>query len=152
MNPRSFPAEQGTVLFLTLIILSVLTVVVIHGMRTMQVTTAGATMFRNGIQAERLALSGIRLAQALLYQDMVADKENEQNVDTLLEDWARFPDTSNVVIPEITSGEIRLEIVDEQGKYPVNRLADVPGEDDEVARTLAGIVSAMLETTDRGLG
>ncbi|GAU08031.1 hypothetical protein DPF_0732 [Desulfoplanes formicivorans] len=137
-------------LFLTLIVLSVLTVVVIHGMRTMQVTTAGATMFRNGIQAERLALSGIRLAQVLLYQDMVADRDNDQAVDTLLEDWARFPDTQNFVIPEITIGEIELEIVDEQGKFPINRLVDVQGDEDDVARTLVTLVSTMLRATDLG--
>ena len=150
MKKPSSGTQQGTVLLLTLIILSVLAVVVIQGMRTMQVATAGATMFRNGIQAERLAISGIRLAQALLYQDMLADKEDEQIVDTLLEDWAVFPRTRDFVIPEIASGEIGIEIVDEQGKYPVNRLVEAGSGSEDVARTLTAIVSTMLR--EAGIG
>ncbi|WP_462324768.1 type II secretion system minor pseudopilin [Desulfoplanes sp.] len=150
MKKSSSGTQQGTVLLLTLIILSVLAVVVIHGMRTMQVATAGATMFRNGIQAERLAISGIRLAQAMLYQDLLADKEEEQIVDTLLEDWAVFPRTRDFVIPEILSGEIGLEIIDEQGKYPVNRLVEAGTGGEDVAKTLGGIVSTMLR--EAGIG
>ncbi len=144
-------AQKGSVLFLTLIILSVLTVVVIQGMRTMQVRTAGATLYRNGVAARRLALSGIRLAQALLYQDMLADQEaitgGEQAVDTLIEDWAVFPNTSNTQMPEITNGEISLEIIDEQGKYPLNRLAGSGGGGKETDGELKILIAAMLLET-----
>jgi hypothetical protein len=144
MKGGVFNDQRGTVLFLTLIVLSVLAVVVIQGMRTMQVSTAGATMFRNGVQAERLAISGIRLAQALLYQDMLEDREEEEVVDTLLEDWARFPDTSDFMVPEMISGEIGLEVIDEQGKYPLNSLVQPGTGGEDAARSLGSLISIML--------
>jgi type II secretory pathway component PulK len=142
--------QQGTVLLLTLIILSVLAAVVVQGMRTMQVATAGATMFRNGVQAERLAVSGVRLAQALLYRDMLADEEENDAADTLLEGWARFPDTRDVAVPEILTGEIDLEIVDEQGKYPLNRLVQTGTEQEDAFTSLVAIVTCIL--LEKGTG
>ncbi len=144
MMDRCAHAEQGSVLFVILILLSVLTVVVLQGMRTMQVHTAGATMYRNGVAAERLALSGIPLAQALLCQDVVADTQEEHGADTLLEDWA-LSSLPQDMEPAFTSGQIELEIVDEQAKYPVNRLA---GEGDkEAVKVVRGIIEAMLRAS-----
>ena len=144
MSARRGCRERGAVLLLTLMILTVLAAIVIQGMRSMQVNTAGAMLYRNGIQADSLALSGIRIAQTLLYEDLVRSKESGIVTDTLLEDWARFPECEYFVPPEFATGRVTLEIVDEQGKFPVNILGKNTAVAGDSVKTLNLLVAAVL--------
>ncbi len=145
MNARHVHRETGVVLLLTLMMLVILSVVVIQGMRSMQVSTTGAMFYRNGVQADALALSGVRIAQALLYEDRIQDKEAGVFADTLLEDWSRFPECEFFVPPEFATGSVTLEMVDEQGKFPVNSLRSTTGTATDPVRTLNLLVRAVLQ-------
>lgn len=147
---RDMRNERGAVLLLTLMILSILAVVVIQSMRTMQVNTVGAMFFRNGAQADALALSGVRLAEALLYQDSVLDKEADGIVDTLQEDWAMFPECRDFVPPSFITGDVSLRIVDEQGKFPVNTLAQRGGGSGDADKSFTLVVATVLEAAALG--
>ncbi|MFA7166421.1 MAG: hypothetical protein WC124_11375 [Desulfoplanes sp.] len=144
MDSRHTPRELGAVLLLTLMMLAVLAAIVIQGMRSMQVNTAGAMFYRNGIQADALALSGVRMAQALLNDDLVQSRETGVFTDTLLEDWARFPECEYFVPPDFATGQVALEIVDEQGKFPVNTVGSVGATGADVVKTLNLLVAAVL--------
>ena len=150
MDARHVHRELGAVLLLTLMMLAVLAGIVIQGMRSMQVNTAGAMFYRNGIQADSLALSGVRIAQALLYEDLVQSRETGVFTDTFLEDWARFPECEYFVPPEFATGQVALEIVDEQGKFPVNTLSTATAAGEGAVKTLNLLVAVVLRAA--GLG
>ena len=125
-RPWRYGGEQGSILVLVLLLMGVLVAIALYGLRMAQVESSGAKVVDKRLQGRGLSASGVRLARFLLLRDLRLDLEQER-VDHPGEAWGRFPETRQVRLPELESGAIEGQIVDEQGKFPLNALLDGDG-------------------------
>jgi general secretion pathway protein K len=136
-NKPSSLGQRGAALILVLLMVSILVVLVIETMRAMQVEGAGARHFRDSLQAEGVAKSGVNLAMSLLAIDLA---ENE--VDHPGEPWAQVTkaDALPVQLPE--EGTLEGNVVDEASKFPINYLVDEDGKpQDTYKKVLTGLLT-----------
>ena len=74
----------------------------------------------NAARAEALARGGVRLAEALLLMDRLAEQRNQFEADTSQDAWAVL---SGVPVPGIEDGgELRVKVEDAGAKLPLNAL------------------------------
>ncbi|NCC24596.1 MAG: hypothetical protein EOM25_05245 [Deltaproteobacteria bacterium] len=119
--------QDGAILLFVLLVLAMLVPVAILSTRTVQVDLSGSSRLRNGVQAESLALSGIRMVHWALARDLEKDTERAVFVDHVGEDWASFFDSEGRGAGGFETGEVAGRIVDEQSRFPINRLLDGNG-------------------------
>jgi len=129
--------DSGAALILVLLMVSILVVLVLETMRAMQVEGASSRHFKDSLQAEGVAKSGVSLVISLLAKDLA---ENE--VDHLGEPWAKVtePDALPVELPE--DGTLEGKVEDESGKFPINYLVDANGKPQDIyQKVLIGILA-----------
>ncbi len=116
--------NRGAALIITLLIITTLAGLTIAFSQQSNVDLSLAGYTRDGYRACQLAHSGIDLALALL------DEDDNKNMDSLTEGWARFGVES---LPEEPPEEITFtgQIVDENRKININKLINDKGEIDE---------------------
>jgi general secretion pathway protein K len=120
------PGEQGSILVLVLLLMGVVVTISVYGLRMAQVESTGAKVVEQSMQGRSLSESGVRLAEFLLQKDLQQDRE-QKRVDHPGEAWGRFPENRELRLPELKTGKLEGEIVDEQGKFPLNSLLDEKG-------------------------
>lgn len=131
---------RGSILIMTLLIISVLVVTVTETMRRMQVEQVSAAIFSSTAQGRALNRSAQALVQHLLARDLA---DQEQKADHLGEAWALFPDQDGVDLPPLPPGQLNATISDEQGKFPINSLVTDNGSWSEAHRqTLANLLGS----------
>jgi general secretion pathway protein K len=127
-NEQLTLGKSGAALILVLLMISILVVLVVETMRSMQVEEVGARYFQKSLKAEALAKSGIHLAMALLATDGELAQEDEKNdVDHPGESWALLPqpDSLPTTLPDF--GTLEGQVIDESGKFPINSLVNDEG-------------------------
>ncbi|MCF8030429.1 MAG: type II secretion system minor pseudopilin GspK [Desulfohalobiaceae bacterium] len=125
-EPFISQGEQGSILVLVLLLMGVVVTISVYGLRMAQVESTGAKIVEQSMQGRALSESGVRLAKFLLQNDLQQDRE-QKRVDHPGEAWGRFPENREVLLPELETGELEGEIVDEQGKFPLNSLLNEKG-------------------------
>lgn len=150
-NKQSTLGQRGAALILVLLMVSILVVLVLETIRAMQVEGAGSRHFRDSLQAEAVAKSGVNLAMSLLAKDL-ADNE----VDHPGEPWAQVAkaDALPVQLPE--EGTLEGKVVDEASKFPINYLVDEEGKPQDIyKKVLTGLLTnqpfALEEEEAQGL-
>lgn len=129
---------RGSILIMTLLIISVLVVTVTESMRRMQVEQVSAAIFSSTAKGRALNRSAQALAQHLLARDLADQK---QKADHPGEAWALFPDQDQVDLPPLLPGQLNATLIDEQGKFPINSLVTDNGSWSEAHRqTLANLL------------
>lgn len=119
--------QQGSILIMVLLIISVLVVMVFESMHQVQVEATSSKIYAASIQGRALARSGLVFAKYLLARDREIDLEEKSESDHFGEFWSGFLDQEEVEPPEFTTGELNATIGDEQGKFPINFLVDDNG-------------------------
>ena len=116
--------ERGIALVITLLVVALLAITVVEFSYSVEIDQRMARNALNGLQATLLARSGINLGEAFLLHDDIRSP-----VDAFTEEWCPSPgpeaqscqiDESNsqVVIPD--NMRLRVQILDESGKFNVN--------------------------------
>ena len=125
---KSGDRQAGAALLLALLMISILSVLVLETVRAVQVEGAGARYFKDSFQAEALAKSGVYLAMALLKEDGQVSLDDPKNdVDHLGEKWSKLLQPENLP-PELEGlGELKGQVTDESGKFPINFLVNQKG-------------------------
>lgn len=121
-----YRSERGSILVLVLLLMGVVVAIAVYGLRMAQVESSGARIVEQRMRGRDLGESGVRLAGFLLRKDLQEDRERTR-VDHPGEAWGRFPESGEVRLPQLKSGKLEGEIVDEQGRFPVNELLDGDG-------------------------
>jgi general secretion pathway protein K len=116
--PTDSTQEQGTVLLVVLMIISLLVVVAIEGFRSTQVDISSAYLFAHGLEAGNINRSALAYAQALLAYD-----RKQNNFDHYGDLWAKPQKQNKIQRPESNRGSFALRVIDESGKLPINYLA-----------------------------
>ena len=114
-------SQQGSILVLVLLLMGVVVAIAVYGLRMAQVESSGARIVEQRMQGRDLGQSGVRLAGFVLRKDLQRDRERTR-VDHPGEAWGRFPESGEVRLPELKTGKLEGEIVDEQGRFPLNAL------------------------------
>ena len=111
--------ECGVILFVVLFFVLLLASSIATFLRRAAVDASIATNRDRGLQAEALARGGVRLAQALLLEDLRLDG-GAQPPDTLRDAWARVAGLDLVDDPDVS---LQLEIEDAAARLNLNALA-----------------------------
>jgi len=119
-------SERGSILVLVLLLMGVVVALAVYGLRMAQVESGGAKIVEQRMRARDLSESGVRLAGYLLRKDLEQDRERTR-VDHPGEAWGGFPESGEVRLPQLKTGKLEGEIVDEQGKFPLNALLEGDG-------------------------
>ena len=116
--------NRGAALIITLLIITTLAGLVLAFSEESNIELSLAGYARDGYRACHMAHAGVDLALALL------DEDDDKNVDTLAEGWARFGGES---LPDTLPEEITFtgSVIDENGKININKLINDKGEIDE---------------------
>jgi len=124
--------SEGVVLLVVLFFALLLSSTVATFLKRATVDSLIARHREQAAQAEALAVGGIRLAEALLFEDRVMETQNEQPaMDSNLDGWAQ---AQNVDIPNI-AGELKLSIEDTGNRLNLNALFQVDETGGFVARS-----------------
>lgn len=117
-------AQRGGALILVLVLLSVLSVVAIESMRRAQIEIESAGAYLGGVQCRELCESGLRLAALLLERDL-----QENNYDSPTDVWVTFfEDENKDKAITFETGEVRVEISPENGRFPLEALSTEAGQ------------------------
>ena len=125
-RPSLSRGNRGSILVLVLLLMGVVVAIAVYGLRMAQVESSGAKVVEKRLQGRSLSASGVRLARYLLRRDLRLDRESSR-VDHPGEAWGDFPESGEVRLPRPETGEIEGEIVDEQGRFPLNALLSEEG-------------------------
>ena len=111
--------EKGVALLIVLVIVVLLVTMIVEFDFGTRISLTIAGTYRDGIQANYLAKSGVRAAQAVLKKDM----EDSPNYDGYDELWA-------TAIPPypVGNGMVTVEITDESSKLNINILGDISNQ------------------------
>ena len=115
--------QKGFALILTLLIISMIVVVTLQFNRSVWSGLYGSGNFKEAARLHLVARSGFECAVTVLSEDA---KENE--IDTLLEPWAKSRELSLQSTALFEKGHFMVEISDLRGKIPINQLIDDKGE------------------------
>ncbi|MGD8915130.1 MAG: type II secretion system minor pseudopilin GspK [Syntrophobacterales bacterium] len=136
-NKQSTLGQRGAALILVLLMVSILVVLVLETMRAMQVEGAGARHFRDSLQAEGVAKSGVSLAISLLAKDLA-----ETEVDHPGEPWAQVAEADALPVQLPEDGTLEGKVVDEASKFPINYLVDKDGKAQDIyQKVLTGLLT-----------
>lgn len=116
--------NKGSILLITLLIITILVTITLETQRKIQLYQAGATYITRKSSCTDVARSGLALAKALL----TYDRKEKNRSDHLGEIWAHPHDQDELELPEPENGEIILKISDEQAKFPINYLVTSTGK------------------------
>lgn len=122
--PRVGPANlgnSGMALLLVVTVIALLSVVVIGFSRSMQFALDDAEHFQDEITLETMAHSGIDIGLAVLQSDIMLN-----DFDSYLENWSLLGEVP--VDVGIGEGDVRISIVDLDGRFPINSLVAVARE------------------------
>ena len=111
--------QQGVALIFVLLIFVMMTVVASRIISDMQLNTEKTAQRLQYQQAKHYAKGGEQFAMVLLEDDAARDKQAEKKVDHWHEAWAANDDAL-----ETDEGEITMLIVDDQGRFNLNLLAE----------------------------
>ncbi|EFK06026.1 conserved hypothetical protein [delta proteobacterium NaphS2] len=124
MPKRSpYKNQRGFALILTLLIISMIVVVTLQFNRSVWSGLYGSGNFKEAARLHLVARSGFECAVTVLSEDAT---ENE--IDTLLEPWAKSGELSLQSTALFEKGHFMVEISDLCGKIPINQLIDEKGE------------------------
>jgi general secretion pathway protein K len=148
---KLFLGQSGAALILVLLMVSILVVLVLETIRAMQVEGAGARHFRDSLQAEGVAKSGVSLAISLLAKDLAENK-----VDHPGEPWAQMAKADDLPVQLPEEGTLEGKVEDETSKFPINYLVDKDGKPQEIYQNiLTGLLTnkpfALEEEEAQGL-
>ena len=119
----SYKNQKGFALILTLLMISMIVVVTLQFNRTVWSGLYGSSNFKEAARLRLVARSGFECAVTVLSEDAT---ENE--IDTLLEPWAKSRELSLQSTALFEKGHFMVEISDLCGKIPINQLIDDKGE------------------------
>lgn len=134
-------ASRGMVLVVVVMMIAVLGVLVLNYTYLIHLDSAMASGFRDTLEADYLARSGIGYAMMLLAEDMISPEEDEDDeaagdreeedelIDHLGEEWARPRQPV-----ARAKGEFIFTIIDEDRKFNVNSLISGAAEEINQAR------------------
>ncbi len=110
-------SEEGFILITVLLVIALLFPLVLAFNSRVQLNLLQAANFRNSIQALRMAHAGIEGAQGIL-------KSDDATYDSRRDTWG-------MEFPPLAAGDgiLRVSILDEDGKIPVNQLVGTNGND-----------------------
>ncbi len=111
--------QQGVALIFVLLIFVMMTVVASRIISDMQLNTEKTAQRLQYQQAKHYAKGGEQFAMVLLEDDAARDKQADKKVDHWHEVWAANDDAL-----ETDEGEITMLIVDDQGRFNLNLLAE----------------------------
>jgi type II secretory pathway component PulK len=131
--------QDGSVLIVVLLLISVLVVSAVECLRLARLEKASSRIFQASFQGACLTDSGLAFAKYLLFLD--ATKEDGDESDHYGEPWAGFFQQDEHPRPEFESGQVNGSIVDEGGKFPVTSLV---GEDGAINSDYASILERLL--------
>lgn len=114
--------NRGVALILTLSIIAVLVVTTLELNRKARSSVYISGAFRERIQLQQMAMSGVHAALALLIKD-----RETSDIDSIQEDWAN-PEKMEELLMDMpfNYGRVRVKVVDELGKIQVNSLVKFP--------------------------
>lgn len=115
---KTISGDKGFALISVLIILMVLTPLVVNLGYSAKVHVSGADYFGSKAKAIEIARAGFEAAAAAL-------KDDENDYDSILEDWGRFEELSQLSSGFFEEGQFTGNITDEEGKLNLNRLDSV---------------------------
>jgi len=114
---RQNPTNRGIALVLVLLMISVIVAVTIQLNVASRAEIQEAANIGDGIMLSYIAKSGFNGAEAILIED-------DNNVDSLTEDWANADLISAMSEALFSRGSFILFIEDESGKLPINKLVE----------------------------
>jgi len=121
--------ERGAALILVVFIMAAIVAAALQFNRAARLQVYEAAGIGDGIVLEHIAKSGIYIGKYVL-------KEEDEEVVTLRDDWARAEEVSFQSAAFFSVGHCEVRVVDESGKIPVNKLVDGEGEINESIRDL----------------
>ncbi len=116
--------EKGMVLLLAISLVAILSIITLQfglEMRQQYVVSSG---LKNSLQLSEMAGSGITITKGLLLQDL-----EENQFDSLFDFWALLADEDLAGLFEY--GTVKVQVIDETGKFPVNAMVDLKKESAE---------------------
>lgn len=113
----SLSNDRGVALIMVILIISLVTALTIQFNRDSRSEIYEASNLSDSVALLYIAKSGFNGAKAFL-------REDTNSYDSLTEDWARAVPLSASSAVLFESGSFRLEIEDESGKIPVNKLVN----------------------------
>lgn len=119
------PNNRGIALILVILMISVIVAVTIQLNVASRAEIQEAANIGDGIMLLYIAKSGFNGAEALLIED-------DNNVDSLTEDWANADLLSTMSEVLFGRGAFVLFIADESGKLPINKLVDGTDYNNEI--------------------
>jgi general secretion pathway protein K len=111
--------QRGVILLVVLFFVLLLASSIATFLRRVAMDAGAATQRDRALQAEALARGGVRLAGALLLEDLRLDAD-EQPPDTLRDAWARVGEVDLAEDPDVS---LRLHIEDAAARLNLNSLA-----------------------------
>ena len=109
--------ERGVALIIVIMMISVIIAVTLHLNILSRSGIYEAANLGDGIKATYIAKSGFYAGEALL-------REDKNSFDFLNEDWARSEELSAGSSAFFDAGRFELNIEDQSGKIPINKLVD----------------------------
>jgi general secretion pathway protein K len=158
----TFGNDRGVALLLTLMIITILSSLAFRFHHLVQVNYSAAANLRDEMLSWYVAKSGYQVALSVLSED------DDQEVDTLEEEWALFRGSKDNPSLEVNGGQFTCQIVDENRKIAVNsfikddgtvddekfgilkRLIDIFGAEDEVLDPLLDWIDGDQELRPSG--
>ena len=117
--------QAGSILIMTLLLITILVVTITESMRRMQVEQVSASLYAKTLKGQALCRSATAVITYLLAQDA---GEQKQSFDHYGEAWARFPRQEDIDLSQFPYQDINATIVDEKGKFPINSLVTPDGQ------------------------
>jgi len=124
---RLLKDNGGFALILTILIISVIVTLSLELNSSTRTDLQSAANFRESVRLGCIVRSGFNIAAAILIEDY----EDNEEVDSLREDWADSDDISSRSASMFEQGRFELSITDLSGKIQINSLVDEDGDIDE---------------------
>ncbi|WP_067586793.1 type II secretion system minor pseudopilin GspK [Endozoicomonas ascidiicola] len=116
--------QSGIALIYVLLIFLLITAVASEIVTNLWLHTEKNTHYLERVQAKHYAMGAEQFVAMLLEQDFQQDKQNERMADSFNEDW-----NVRTVDYDVEQGKIELQVIDEQGLFNLNALAQPPGQE-----------------------
>ncbi len=133
--------NRGIALILVVLIMAVIVAFTLQFNRSSRVQVYEAANIGDGIVLEHIAKSGIYVGKSVF-------REEDGDVVTFRDDWARAEELSLASASLFQIGHCEVRVTDESGKIPLNRLV---GEGNQVDEALRGLLRRFFSLPDFGL-
>ena len=131
--------ERGAIIIIVLLVLAVLSFLSIELSKETLIDRVGVAYIKSSFSGAALCDSGMVLAKQVLLDDAV-----ESESDNLHEEWANFATYVKPTSQELSSGTITGSIIDENSRFPINKIRQVSKSDVVSARQYQAIFYRML--------